>query len=75
MENASEMNKMELIIDGLNESYRSKDGVWEMRRDFDGTSPNGNAFNGRWVLTRSGEYVDYDQYRYDLAERYNLDLG
>ena len=56
------------------EHYLSEDGVWKMYRGYEGESPNGNAFNGRWVLTKNGKYVDYDQYRYDLASRYDLEL-
>ncbi len=40
-----------------------------------GKTPNGNELNGRWVLrTVAGEWVDFDQYRHDLAARYDLEL-
>jgi hypothetical protein len=38
-----------------------------------GTTPNGNPMNGMWVLqTATGEMVDFDQYRHDLASRNGL---
>lgn len=40
-----------------------------------GKTPNGNELNGRWVLRDAkGEWVDFDQYRHDLAARYDLEL-
>ena len=50
------------------------DSAVTMMRERTGESPNGNPFNGRWVLRVDGEYIDHDQYRSDLAERYNIYL-
>ena len=45
-----------------------------MAREY-GLSPNGNNLNGKWVLRdREGNFVDFDKYRNDLAERNNLKL-
>jgi len=55
------------------ERYEGPDGI-TMQREYEGVTPNGNPFGGRWVLRRDGEYVDVDQYRYDLAPRHGLEL-
>jgi hypothetical protein len=39
-----------------------------MQREY-GATPNGNPLGGKWVLRVAGDFVDYDQYRTDLAER------
>lgn len=53
--------------------YRSADGR-SMGRE-NGLDPKGNPIGGRWVLrSESGEFVDFDQYRHDLASRNGLDL-
>lgn len=45
-----------------------------MEREY-GPTPNGNDFNGSWVLRNDkGEYVGHDRHRYDMAERFALDL-
>ena len=50
------------------DKYATEDG-WMMRREH-GETPNGNPIAGRWVLRdQRGEWVDFDQYRSDLAER------
>lgn len=57
------------VLDG----YKSADG-WKMKREY-GKSPNGNDFNGHWVLRNpAGEFVDFDKYRSDLMERHDLDI-
>lgn len=57
---------------GLDE-YRSEDGH-VMRRE-EGTTPNGNPISGRWVLRApGGEWLDFDKYRSDLAERNGFKL-
>ncbi len=57
-----------------NELYVGADG-WMLGREWQGCSPNGNAFAGRWVLRDgTGAYVDHDQYRTDLAERNKIGL-
>ena len=44
--------------------------IAKVEREYDGTSPNGNPFNGRWVArTDDGAYIDHDQYRNDLIPR------
>lgn len=44
-------------------------------RAFDGVSPNGNPFNGVWLLTdKDGAYVDHDRWRLDLAARHGITL-
>lgn len=54
-----------------NRFYRSADG-WTMRRER-GTTVNGNAMNGRWVLRDpQGKFIDIDTYRHDLASRHSL---
>jgi hypothetical protein len=51
------------------ELYVGPDG-WMFGREWVQKSPNGNPFNGVWVLRDgAGNYVDHDQYRNDLAER------
>jgi hypothetical protein len=56
---------------------RFDDGITEMtmtlRRE-EGLSPNGNPLNNCWVLRVDGEFIDFDQYRFDLAARRNLIL-
>jgi len=55
------------------EHYGGPNGL-QMKREYEGVTPNGNPFGGRWVLRRDGEYIDVDQYRNDLAERNNIEL-
>lgn len=46
-----------------------------MRRESTGLTPNGNPIGGRWVLrTVRGEWVDVDQYRFDLEARAGIEL-
>lgn len=53
------------------EVFRSEDGR-TMQREM-GLTPNGNPLNGRWVLrSADGEFLDFDRYRHDLAERNDL---
>ena len=41
-----------------------------------GKTPNGNQLGGRWVLRnrKNNDFIDFDQFRHDLAERYELTL-
>ncbi len=40
-----------------------------MKREH-GKTPNGDEIDGRWVLRMDdGTWIDFDQYRHDLAER------
>lgn len=60
---------MEYVNDHM---YKSDDLV--MSRE-DGKTPNGNEIGRRWVLRDSfGKWIDFDTYRYDLAERNNIVL-
>lgn len=46
-----------------------------LRRE-DGLTPNGNPINGKWVLrNEDGVFVDFDQYRHDLASHHGLNLN
>ena len=48
--------------------YHADDGR-SVGREY-GMTPNGNLLNGRWVLrSADGDFLDFDQYRHDLAER------
>ena len=61
----------EIVDDHL---YLASDGSQLMRED-NTLTPGGNPMNGRWVLRDvNGVFIDYDKYRNDLAERFNLDL-
>lgn len=54
--------------------YEFEDGK-TMKREYDGPTPNGNRFAGRWVLRESdGELIDFSPYRNDLAEAHDLNL-
>lgn len=54
--------------------YESLDG-WVMARE-EGLTPNGNQFNGAWVLRDpAGEYVGHDKYRFDMEGRYDLRIS
>lgn len=56
------------VADGV---YRSDAGLTAQRED--GITPSGNPFSGCWVLRdASGAWMDMDQYRHDLFERYGL---
>lgn len=53
--------------------YESADG-WVLQREY-GKTPNGNDYNGAWVLRdEKGNYLGHDQYRYDLEARHQLDI-
>lgn len=45
-----------------------------MQREY-GLTPNGNSLGGQWVLRKEGEFVDFDRYRNDLAERNNITIA
>lgn len=56
------------------DAYTISDGR-VMARDHVGLTPNGNPLAGRWALRdAAGTLIDYDKYRYDLAERHNIEL-
>lgn len=51
--------------------FRADDGS-RMEREY-GETPNGNPLGGRWVLrSADGEFLDFNQYRHDLAEHNGL---
>jgi hypothetical protein len=53
--------------------YRSSDG-WTMTREL-GETPNGNPIARRWVLRdETGKFLDVDQYRHDLSDRFGVEL-
>ena len=50
-------------------------GVGYIRREWNSTTPNGNAMNGRWVLRdKCGCMLDYDQYLNDLSEHNEIKI-
>lgn len=55
--------------------YHSIEG-YELVRDRDCVLPSGvKNTDGHWVLYAPGRiYVDWDRYRFDIAERHDLDL-
>ena len=55
------------------DEYQGENGT-TLKREY-GKTPNGNPLNGRWVLRNSnGKWIDFDQYRNDLACNYRLNL-
>jgi hypothetical protein len=41
----------------------------------EGLTPNGNQIGNRWVLRdEAGEWIDCDQYRYDLMARNDISM-
>ena len=61
------------VVENQHYEGRIDDSVVTLMRE-EGETPNGNQFAGRWVLRIDGEYIDHDQYRYDLAAAHNLIL-
>jgi hypothetical protein len=56
------------------DNYVGDDG-YHMQREY-GTTPNGNPVGGFWVLRGpNDEWVDYDQYRFDLMGRNGFDTA
>lgn len=55
------------------DSYESEDKHITLARE-EGETPNGNPIGGRWVLRVDGEFIDFDQFRYDIGQRHNLIL-
>ena len=46
------------------------------KREWEGETPNGNRFGGRWVVRDAkGNFVDVDQYRNDLGPRIEFVYG
>ena len=64
---------MLIIMHKRNEIYKSQKGHTMQREN--GKTPNGNELNGRWVLrSPDNEFVDFDDYHQDLANRNGLIL-
>lgn len=49
-------------------------GAFTLKREYEGLTPNGNPFGGRWVLRSAGALMCFDSYRNDIAEWYDLEL-
>jgi len=63
--------KLHKITENL---YEAEDGT-KIAREFDTITPNGNKLTGEWVLRDPlGRYVDFNNFRYDLAQAHNLEL-
>ena len=60
------------LKDGV-ERYENITHNMTLEREY-GKTPNGNPMNGKWVLRRNGEMIDFNQYRNDIAEHWNLEL-
>lgn len=55
------------------DSYVSLHGE-TLKREY-GKTPNGNDLNGQWVYRgNKGNFIDFNQYRHDISEKYNLVL-
>lgn len=60
---------------GYSEHFYVSDDGYVVRREH-GKTPNGNELGGRWVLREiTGRFIDYDQYRNDLAERHGYRIA
>jgi hypothetical protein len=61
----------------MDDHYRFNRNDWQyvMAREY-GVSPTGNVFMGAWVIREylTGEYIDHDRNRHDLAERHAIKL-
>lgn len=59
----------------LNKGGYISDNNWTMCREY-GKTPNGNLLNGNWVLRdANSNWIDFDKYRNDLAERHDFQLA
>ena len=47
---------------------------FKLTREWNYVAPNGEVFLTMWVLTQDGHFIDYSQFRHDLASKYNLKL-
>lgn len=58
------------FVENSEEVYRN--GIYIVTREY-GKSPNGNPFNGSWVVRveGTGEYVEHSRYRHDLLDKYS----
>lgn len=65
------MVNKETVYKQSEEIYRK--GFLVISREY-GQAPNGNSFNGSWVVRNinTGEYVDHDRYSNDLFERHGF---
>jgi hypothetical protein len=54
--------------------YRGEDGTTMQREN--GLTPNENPIGNKWVLrSADGAWIDFDMYRFDLAERHGFTLS
>ena len=71
--NTNRKHTLTVVVEDQHYEGQADDSAVTLMREH-GKSPNGNPFGGRWVLRVDGVYIDHDQYRTDLAERYNIYL-
>lgn len=46
---------------------------FQLAREHGSKTPSGRLLKGEWVLRdNSGNYIDFDKYRHDIADRYKL---
>jgi hypothetical protein len=67
--------KVKKLVEVSDDLYEGQFEIFkaQMAREY-GETPNGNKLGGRWVLRIAGRFVDFDQYRSDLAERNGITL-
>lgn len=64
----------EIIMNQISADKYVSDCGYNLEREY-GLSPNGYPLNGKWVLRDpTGKMLDFDKYRYDIEEYYNLKL-
>jgi len=68
------MSNNKLLLLKISETqYKSENG-FVMQREY-GLTPHGNNINGFWVLRGpNSEWIDCNQFRRDLAERYGFKI-
>lgn len=65
-------NAQKKFMRKLSEDKYESENRYTMQREY-GETPNGNEVNGRWVLRNDQKkFIDYNQYRQDLAEKYGF---
>lgn len=66
------MSAAKITLTKIDEAFFLASDGRAMKRE-NGETPNGNPLGGRWVLrSPQGEFIDFDQYLHDLAERNDL---
>ena len=67
------MNKI-ILNKVSSKEYKSSSGI-TLKREYSGSTPNGNKLDGQWVLRDcTEEFITFGTYREDIAEHYNLTL-